>query len=88
MLLPVNAGALFVPVAVVLCWCVPSALPVNVGALFVPAAVTLCWCVPSALPVNVCDAGPVTFAVPPDVVLSAAVVCALTVPAGVPALIA
>lgn len=51
--LPVKVGVEIVPVAVVACACVPSALPVKVGTELVPVAVSVCPCVPSALPVNV-----------------------------------
>lgn len=34
-----NVGALFVPLGVIVCECVPSAEPVNVGAETVPAGV-------------------------------------------------
>ncbi len=37
--LPVNVGAEQLPVAVVVCPCVPMAEPVKAGALFVPAGV-------------------------------------------------
>jgi hypothetical protein len=60
----VNVGAVTVPVAVVVCECVPKALPVkvsalvtallpvNVGVLIDPVAVVVCEWVPSAEPVK------------------------------------
>jgi hypothetical protein len=59
--------------------------PVKAGADTVPAGVIVWPWTARAEPVKVCVVGPVTFAVPPVVVESAAVVWLLIVPAGVPA---
>src|SRR5689334_16324028 len=91
--LPVNVGAEFVPVAVSVCVCPPSAEPVNDGAEFVgtPAGQEIvCVCelpAPDVTlePVNVCAL--TVLELPENVGTPAghAIVGVLIVPAGVPA---